>query len=459
MKIFELVILKLKSLLPESVKAILRQVPIRIKMALLSVTYLLNLPSITAFLWVLYSKKVANAAIKSNGTLMVFDSPGGLDDIKAAFNGNTFEFKVISIDGEFIKHLFAYFFGKNFCDYDFKSEAESRVTESEKYRAYLSEMTLYFKKYIHLRAYINFNFVYHAQRELMKVASANGVKFITMMKECLRTEGYYDGTVSVYQTRIGEVSPSAILVHNTQTRDLVLESGIYPKGILEVVGQGRSDRLFRFRESAPQDSKKHNLAVKKILYFAISETAGLPYFGFGSSFAKRDAVNFGVDFNWSKLAEDTLNALIEYVSFNENIELIVKGKPTGVYDLKRINNPRVTYMHGNPDINLLESIDVVVGFNTTGLFEAVAAGIPTVSSELGVIRDEKSTRFLYNFEGVVKIAENKIALFDSITKALCGERFATDTTTRDQLLDKYLGNYNGNSGMRIKTALLQHINN
>lgn len=450
----------LRAFLPEPVKAPLRAFPGRIKLAMLSGTYALHAPYLTAALWAFFSQKVADGTDAQNGTLMVFDSPGGLDDMRAAFNGETFDFKVLCIDGELIKHLFAHVFGENFCDYQYAQKTALLAPELENYRTYLSTVVLHLKKKLKLRAFVNFNFVYHAQRELMHVARQHEVKFITVMKECLRTQGYYESTVAAYQSQIGQVSPSAIFVHNAQTLELVTESGICPNCMLEIVGQGRSDKLFRFREIA---RKKTTLDAsspkrKRILYFAISETAGLPYFGFAPSFIESDAEALGTDFEWSELAASTLDALCEYVERNDAVELVVKGKPTGVYGFKRKANSRITYLHGNPDINLLERIDVAVGFNTTGLFEAVAAGVPTISSELGVRRGGVVDRYLYDFDNAVAVAANQIELNRLLDEALSGNRVEPPKLSRDKVLDRYLGNSDGYAGLRLKAALLRHIN-
>lgn len=444
--------------MPEPVKAPLRELPGRIRLAMLSGTYLLHAPCLTAALWVLFSKKVVNGTDAQNGTLIVFDSPGGLDDMRAAFNGETFDFKVLCIDGELVKHLFAHVFGKNFCDYQYAQKTVLLAPELEHYRTYLSAVVLYLKNRIKLKAFVNFNFVYHAQRELMRVARQHEVKFITVMKECLRTQGYYESTVAAYQSQIGQVSPSAIFVHNAQTLELVTESGICPNCMLEIVGQGRSDKLFRFRERARTKVTIDASSPKRILYFAISETAGLPYFGFAPSFIESDAEALGTHFEWSELAATTLDALYEYVERTDAIELVVKGKPTGVYGFKRKANSRITYLHGNPDINLLERIDVAVGFNTTGLFEAVAAGVATISSELGVRRGGVVDRYLYDFENTVALATNKTELYRLLDEALSGNHVEPPKLSRDRVLDRYLGNSDGCAGLRLKAALLKHIN-
>jgi hypothetical protein len=450
----------LKSLLPEAVKAPLRALPGQIRLAILSGTYALRMPNLTAAFWILFSKKVADGKHPKSGSIIVFDSPGGLDDMRAAFTGEIFDFEVRCIDGELIKHLFAHIFGENYCDYQYKARTVSLPEELGRYRTYLSAVTRHLKEKLQLQAFVNFNFVYHAQRELMNVARNHEVKFITVMKECLRTQGYYESTVVAYQNQIGLVSPSAILVHNSQTHQLVTESGICPNCTLEIVGQGRSDRLFRFRDRANKNTTidASRTKRKRVLYFAISETAGLPYFGFSSAFIAPDAEALGADFDWGVLAASTLDVLCEYVDGNEGVELVVKGKPTGVYEFKRKTNPRITYLHGNPDINLLESIDVVVGFNTTGLFEAIAAGVPTISSELNVQRGGLLDRYLYEFEGAAEIAADKADLYRLLDKALGGNYTAPQPQSRDKVLERYLGNSDGNAGSRLNAALVRHIN-
>lgn len=452
---------RIKSFLPERLKLFKRVGFMRLRFLALSATYAMRMPYFTALLWIFFSKKLGKSSHKQSGSIFVFDSPGGVDDLRAAFGSDFFSWNVFCLDGEIIKHLFRSIFRENYSDYQYNSAVASRSLEHRKYHLYLAEITKHLKNRLRLQAFVNFNFVYHAQRELMRVAREQDVRFISLMKECLRTKGYWESTLLAYQDRIGLVFPSAIFVHNSETYKLVVESRICPDCELKVVGQGRSDRLIKFRHNKIRSGAKYHSSSRhyRILYFAISETAGLPYFGPSSEFLTFDEDLLGADFSWKELASSTLEDLCNYVLKNSNVELVVKGKPSGVYGFKTNNSSRIKYYHGNPDIDLFESIDLVVGFNTTGLFEAIAAGIPVISSELGIDRhDMVLNRFLYEFDNSIAVASDRESFIKLLDQALHGDYVLPEEQLRIKILDRYLGNPDGKAGLRIKNAFLQHIN-
>ncbi|WP_135752223.1 hypothetical protein [Leptospira jelokensis] len=381
---------------------------------------------------------------------MVFDSPGGLDDIRAAYVSNLPEYQILSLDGEVIKSLERYVYGQNFGDYEFYLKTKDDQKKNSIYKAYLTNVIKFLVKRINLKVIINFNFVYEAQRPLMEVCKKLNLKFLTVMKECLRTPGYIDGTVKVYKDKIVNVNPDLILVHNDQTKDLLIRSEIYESNQIKVIGQPRSDVLIQFAEK--KITVKNDKEKKQVLFFAISETAGLPYFGDITGFDDEAIRNLGPNFRWFSLIEKTYRVLCDHCVESNSYRLIIKGKPTGVYGFKKISHPSIQYFHGNPDINLITKSDLVIGFNTTGLFEAIAAGIPTISSEIGVDEILGASRFLYDFQGTARIARTMEGLRSLVEEGL-SQGFSVDPKNRKQVLDRYLGNSDGKAGVRLRAEI------
>ena len=458
MKLVKKFVVRIKSFLPERLKLFKRVGFMRLRFLALSATYAMRMHYFTALLWIFFSKKLGKSSHKQSGSMFVFDSPGGIDDLRAAFGSDFFSWNVFCLDGEIIKHLFRSIFGENSHDHQYTEAITSRSEELKKYHSYLAEITKHFKNSLGLQVFVNFNFIYFAQRELMIVAREQDVRFITLMKECLRPKGYWESTQALYQDKIVSIFPSAIFVHNSETYNVVVESQICPDCEIKVVGQGRSDKLFKFRHIADKTNPKFYSSRRRfrILYFAISETAGLPSYG---NFLPADEAVLGANFSWKDLAASTFEMLCEYVLKNSNVELVVKGKPSGIYEFKKIYSPRIKYYHGSPDIGLFESTDLVVGFNTTGLFEAIAAGIPVISSELGIDRhDMVLNRFLYEFDNSIAVASDRESFIKLLDQALHGDYVLPEEQLRIKILDRYLGNPDGKAGLRIKNAFLQHIN-
>lgn len=443
---------KIKSYIPDQWKEFYFKTKLDSVYALLKVSYLLQAPRLTAMIWVLLSKKEITSNLANySATSIVFDSPGGLDDIRAAFREDTPDYQILSLDGEVIKSLERYIYGCNFGDYEFYLSTKDLDLKNKTYQMYLEQIVQHLIHLIKLKLVINFNFVYEAQRPLMSVCRRVNIPFVTVMKECLRTPGYIEGTIQIYKERIVSVDPSLILVHNEQTKSLIEKSEIYPDGRIRIIGQPRSDRLIEYAKLTK--AKSVTETRKRILFFAISETAGLPYFGERTSFDEESERLLGSSFKWTELIEKTYNVLCDYAISRDDIDLIVKGKPTGVYGFNRVKHGSISYLHGNPDINLILSADLVVGFNTTGLLEALAANIPAISSELDLDLIPGISKFLFNFQGAIPVAKDKNQLLELISTVIDSKSFKIESSTRKDILDIYLGNADGQSGKRLRYEL------
>ena len=77
-----------------------------------------------------------------------------------------------------------------------------------------------------------------------------------------------------------------------------------------------------------------------------------------------------------------LKSLINYVEYHDEFDLIVKGKQKFWFNFSDINKNNIFFEAGQPNFDLLLSSSVVVGYNTTGLIEALAADVPAISVEL-----------------------------------------------------------------------------
>lgn len=317
---------------------------------------------------------------------------------------------------------------------------------------FLVNLTLGLRKDIGLIGIVNFNHVYHAQRDLACVARELGIPFLTLLKECLRTPKYNQETSHVYRSIIKSYEGLRIGVHNEMTKDILLKSGIISENNIEIVGQGRSVKLLKIRRSK---SRTTHARRKCLLYFAISETAGLPYFGKVFSPSEKDD---SLALNWGILAENVWNLILDYIESRSDVSLIVKGKPSGIYG-KRLagRTANVKFLQGNPDMGLYEKADVVVGFNSTALVEAVAAGVPALTTYFG-IDSEKMKPYLFDWYGCVEVVHDRDAFFAKLDKYLFESGEAdVSSENMEKLLSAYLGNADGKAGERIRRFFANNL--
>lgn len=410
-----------------------------------------NMEKPIIWLWKRQLKKLNIDVCDTKGTILVFNSPGGLDDIESAYLDERSPYLFEQIDGELIKASCKYYLGAGITDYNGLLDAASAAAR-EKYRVFVRELLVGLERDVGLIGIVNFNHVYHAQRDVARVAREMGMPFLTLLKECLRTPKYNQETEYVNKHIIKSYEGSIIGVHNEMTKNVLLNSGIVSEEQIELVGQGRSDNLFRMRrlKAGAADPGR-----KCILYLVISETAGLPYFG--NLFAPSEKGELPA-LTWGGLAGNVWNLIFEYVESRSDVSLIVKGKPSGVYG-KRLagGHGNVRFVHGTPDMSLYEKADVVVGFNTTGLVEAVAAGVPALTTYFE-IDEEKMKPYLFDWYGCVDVVHDKDEFFAKLDKYLF-QRAQPDMCAEnmDKLLSGYLGNADGKAGERIRKFLRDNL--
>ncbi len=396
------------------------------------------------WLWQFNMHELSINTTHNKAAILVFNSPGGIDDIQAAYQNNAAPYRFFVVDGELIKFSCKFFLGAGIEDYNGLLDA-APIAQREQYRAFLNQLIVALQEKLGLVGVINFNHVYHAQRDFALVSTQMGLPFVTLLKECLRTPKYNEETTFVYKQIIKTYEGTVIGVHNEMTQQILLDSGVVSTHQIHQVGQGRSCKLLRLRKALTEQPKSKT--QKTILYFAISDTAGLPYFG--NSFMPSQGGQI-TPFDWGNLSKQIWELLVQYVNQKQEVRLIVKGKPSGVYGAQALDahNKNIQMIHGNPDMNLYREADVVIGFNTTALVEAVAVGVPALTPYLG-FNEEAMQPYLFNWYGCVEIARSSSEFLQKLDFCLSSQSLPLRNQV-DQLLANYLGNADGLAGDRIR---------
>ena len=120
----------------------------------------------------------------------------------------------------------------------------------------------------------------------------------------------------------------------------------------------------------------------------------------------------------------------------ENLKLVSKGDP----------------------FKLMVRAHTVSGFNTTGLFEAIAAGKPTVVPNFAEALDPACGPFIVDYEDAAHYAtsgEDLVAkLCDSLEQPVQVAELSPSTLA---LLEKWTGNSDGRAALRVSEAVLAEI--
>ena len=198
----------------------------------------------------------------------------------------------------------------------------------------------------------------------------------------------------------------------------------------------------------------------------ISITAGLPAFGKNEIEAIAiDGIVLDENTNHSNVAYKTLDFILKFSTDHQDIEVSIKGKHRGEYlnmvTLLQKGLPKnVTFIESlQPTPELIAESDLIIGYNTSALYEALILNkpilIPNIDNEylnkhyqLPIIPSAKYYDDYADFE-------TKINLM--LTNTNCEESFQ-DEELRSNLIDETLGNSDGLAGFRLRCFLDKFIN-
>ena len=359
----------------------------------LSSSYKINSPRCTAYLWIIYSKCFIKSSAANSDSVLVLVSQGGREDIYEAYFNRIKRINSLGLDQFFVDHLFFYFFNEKFEDYDYLDKIGDFAREKELYFQYLDEMLTSLKSR-GVVGIINFNFVYSAHRVLMEVASSQGIPFITVYKECLRPPIFRNAQTRMMHDKIGQIHPHAVIVHSEESREMIINSGIIAAEKVLISGQSRSTYLHRSRK-IPAYSTGNLLNV---LYFAIDPLAGLPYY------SGKWCGEPGAEFTLDEIANRTLSTLIAFISEEKCARLIVKTKAP-IYE--KSTHPRMDIVSGGPSHELINNADVIVGLNTTALFEGLIQNKLVISCQFNIKGTSFPKDHTYDFLGCVNVVRKE----------------------------------------------------
>ncbi len=320
-----------------------------------------------------------------------------------------------------------------------------------RYRRFLGSMWRYHQLLKPIDAVISANFGYCIQREFATALETRGTPFLIVQKENLNaaTEDRRRIWHAIYKNGRGKFGGRKILVYNQMERDLEVTSGVAGPERVEIVGMPRLDRLHRWRrEHAEQEV---NGGAAKVLFFSFSRSDKLPQ-------------ESGIAKDWGEFCADTHRAMVELARSWPEIEFVAKTKGIGRQDeeLYQILSsaakeppPNLRVVSGGDAFQLMTESRVVVGFNTTGLIEALALGKAVIVPRFGEANDPQLRNLIIDLGDAVAYADSPQQLQELV--ALYATRPVTSThdltPNVKKILKYWVGNDDGEAGRRAYNAI------
>lgn len=383
--------------------------------------------------------------------VIVFSRAGGNEDIKKIVGKTNLDLILIFAPRALIKLLFSHFFpGGELSDATYRPGEFSEVKSTYQFR--WVKILTYLHSYFNLRGLIGFNIVYYAEKEISNACKLLGLRFICIQKEGLRPLA----TNKIWENHLrSDHEPtgySLICSYNERTWSAILESGIAPYAEHVVTGCPRIDDLIRsgMRRSDLVSAERK----PTIIYFMIQPSAGTPIHETGYAFL------------FDELSREVTKCFLDFAQENPEINFLFKGKiGFSLYNNGLVHNQADRLALENVDFQFegtVEDIDMssVVasfGFNTMCLLETVALGIPTYSVCFSELVDPDN-EFCLDIAAPIVGITSRASLIESLESAKNGSQKSIDSSNKDQLLERFLGNSDGFAADRLAAALTVHLN-
>jgi hypothetical protein len=315
------------------------------------------------------------------------------------------------------------------------------------------------------------NFAYFTEREFATVLEAASTPFIALHKENVRPpRRVHDYWHAIYKQRRGKFTGRKILVYNDVERDLEISSGIVDPDKVIVTGAPRLDRIHRWRRE--HAGQKNGMTRPQVLFFGFSRQDKLtaiqrkPAAGVTGNMEAMEG-DWG-KLSWNGLGESTHHAMIDLACKHPDIQVIVKTKGQrrkqgDILSMLAAGGgefpPNLRVITGGDPFELIANACVVVGFNTTGLLEAIAAGKPVIVPWFAEASESAMRDHIIDLGNAVDYAGSPEEMIEIICRYI-GEPSKIPrvlTSEAAQVLKYWVGNEDGAAGQRVLNAVRAEI--
>jgi hypothetical protein len=402
---------------------------------------------LTALLWRISLRKIKkNSTNFSRKKVIILSRAGGNDDVVNALESSISPNSYYLFSRSLVKHVFAIYLDGLVSDADYRSPNSEVENKKLLYRKHLSEVLFWFKKMFGLSAFIEFNITYYPEKELAEASKLNKINFITLHKECNKTVTAAKMWADFLKERHQKFHIDKIGVYNKVSKDAILEAGLCDQSKVVVTGCSRVDL------SHNQRLQRKNPVNSKLVYFMIQNTAGI---------VQKQLVDNSTE-DFERLAKKITQSLVKIAHEVPNIEFVFKTK-IGFSDMQKDllsddipSNIKMVYE--GTGHNLLLDASVVVGFNTTAVFEAIASGCQVVSPELFSEVPDSLKDFVFYLGDSAYLPRNSNEFQDVVLDLLEKNKFDKELSgIKKRLLDDVLGNSDGNAGERTMKLIEDNI--
>lgn len=432
-----------------------------------------NMPGPAAYLFSRALVRVVEARGRDRIRILLLSKEGLFEDVASSLAGDN-RFDIYSLDmvrNKALKAMASVFLPSEVNDSNYVSSEPEVIEAKRQYRAFLDSFWTRLQGRIGADVVLSANFAYYAERELAAVMEQRGAPFIVLHKENLKNPGKVAFFERLYREKRGSFFGRKILVYNAIERDLQVVSGaVAPERVL-ITGMPRLDRMHRWRREAAAGRGAVEHDRNQVLFFSFDAGTGLPRVprapsgGFLEGFETlgREMERL----SWADLTRTCHDAVVRFAREHPDVRVIIKAKrkppkTSPVYEIVdqyEKSTPNLKIVLGGDPFELIVGSGVVLGFNTTALFEALAAGIRVVVPRFAEALDHRMQPYIVDMGRAVTYARSS----DELVGLLAACALISDPPVEslgaevEELLDRWVGNPDGAAGQRVRKALLDEI--
>ena len=354
------------------------------------------------------------------------------------------------------KYIASKYLPSSIDDNNYAIEDDTIVAAKVQYRNAWQEIFRKISKVYRPAAITTGNFGYYAEREMANAAEMEHIPFIAMHKECLKSDGRLDFFKTVYQHR-GKFLGRKILVYNERERNLQIESKVALPEQVVVCGMPRLDRLHHWRTAGKP--KRNRPAT--LLAFGFTPATGLPRVPRKSGkrvlYEYLDAEHEVL--GWYNYFTNYHELLVKIASDNPNwqVQLKLKARPRefepAMLLLEKLDAPdNLKVIVGGDPLQYITDADVVCGFNTTGILEGLAAGLPVVTPMFDEALDPVMQKYVAVFGKATYEPTDPHLTYKILTELMSNRSEATTTLDQNaaEALDFWVSNSDGRAAERVR---------
>lgn len=454
-------------------KSTLAKMRVRLSEQVFTICSRFEWPTVAAILFYLTLREISDGGRREKGgdryRILILDRVVFTEDVLASL-GSSSEFKVVKPWNNSIKGLAHGILPPYLDDNFYLTDDAHAIASKKRYREFLNAMWRKLERYVKFDAVVTGNFGYYAERELAMVLEEMGTPFIAMHKENLKSPGRIEFSRTIYGDRRGPFGGRRILVYNEGERSLQIDARVASPAKITVCGMPRLDRVHEWRRNNAGKQRSIDRGPQ-VLLFSFTAKAVLPRIGRrpqagfeGNAESIKEPLEM---LSWEELSRQTHRVALTLAKENPEIDVVIKSKSrvrerSEMYrmigDGRRLPDNLRIVIGGDP-LNLIKESDVVCGFNTTALLEALATGKPVVVPRFAEAVDPKMQPYIVDLEDAAQYAESPAELVALLRRyALSREPIPLElNSAQHRVLVRWVGNSDGCAGERVRSAVLSEI--